>query len=136
MITKAGKEAFYKLFERVELDYSQYDSTKQTLSLIVRNARTLARLAVDECNGPWWRNTRDYTSSEMEAWQAELEVKQTRTEARLAALAAELPHVDGKPWTVTTKGDPRGYVVLLVPPTPELIDTLSNTWGREGYGVA
>ena len=129
--TKAGRE----LAARFDLG-QQYTDTVGVFSLIVRHAKRLDRLAVEECNGPWWmdrenaRIQRAFASGALEdhahliarnrlrmrLWEEDRDARETATYARISELVAELSAITGDTWNVELGGDPRGYVVKLTPP--------------------
>jgi len=88
------------------------------VSVMIRHARSLERLAVEECNGPAWLDHRTARPGELERWGERIEARQERLAERLGELMGELaatvPEFDGV--MVEVGGDPRGYVVRIVWP--------------------
>lgn len=112
-ITKASRD----LAPCVGLEFAGPDALG-ILSVMIRHARTLERLAVEECNGPAWLERREARPGELERWGERIEAKQERLAGRLFELLGELcaavPEFDGV--SLEVRGDPRGYVVRLVWP--------------------
>jgi len=88
------------------------------LSVIVRHSKSLERLAVAECNGPDWADSKCWTQAKQEKWELDLEAKQEKLERRILQLWGELvtlvPSLEGV--TPELAGDPRGYVVRFAWP--------------------
>jgi len=91
---------------------------EQTTYRVLRLASTLARLAVAQCNGDWpadhgtaWKTAEcPFCRS---AWAVSALKRNGCPDCRAeAALRAALA---GTPFRAVTQGDPRGYVVRLVP---------------------
>lgn len=98
-------------------------------SAIARAATTAQRIAEELCNGPHWVNApipQPEYGRRMDRWQAQLEARDAKLEARIGELVKLL----GPGYGVILNGDPRGCVVKLTTP-----DARSNDFGREGVCV-
>lgn len=115
MATKKGRELAAMLGEFQHWTLAM----TETCSLIMRNAATLDRLAVEECNGPAWADRPTATPERLNAWGQALQAKWDRTAARITCLVESFPDTDSGPITVRLGGDPRGFVVVLVVPRGE-----------------
>ncbi len=123
-ITRKGRELAH------ELGLSEFGHNAEICSLIMRHARTLQRLAEEECNGPGdWVNSIPYPEAGhiYDKWQARVEKQQENYSSRVKFLASQLDGILG----VHISGDPRGTVVKLI-----RRDNKYNTWGGEESGWA
>jgi len=113
-ITKKGTELFYQVYEHIDVDYSQWDDIKETLSLLSRHAVTHRKLAEYACNGDPIRNMygrMDAATIDRIAQEREeaAEKRSDNIEARIIEIAKRLPHV-----SLEIQGDPRGCTVRLI----------------------
>lgn len=100
--------------------------------MLMRNAATHGRLAVESCNGhpihssPHANTDAARVSRLQQAWEARIKRQEKACELRITAICQDLG------LTPDFGGDPRGYTVKVQLPTGA-----SNTWGgrEDGWGI-
>jgi hypothetical protein len=100
-----------------ELGLPNERQTLELISLICRNAQRMHTQQVADCSYEW---------SQAPAYQKRME----ETSARIDTLAAELAEMHPG-YILSTRGDPRGYCVYILPP-----DGRSPDWGGAGVGMS
>lgn len=101
----------------------------QVAKLLMRHARTYARVQEAMCNGVKW-DARYDTNESFRKRQEAHEQWCARKDAQLEKRITEIVEGLGKGWGVKLGGDPRGCTVKLVLPSGRTDD-----FGGEGYCV-
>ena len=113
-ISKIGTLLYYELNEALG-DSATIDRNRlDDVCLLHKRIKRYATRQEQACTYEW-------------AWGDKWDKQDARLEKSIFDLAVSLPGITG----VTFQGDPRGYVVKL-----QLVNGASNTWGKDGWGVA
>lgn len=106
------------------------DECIRAARLLLRHAKTHARLAEESCNGHPAQSSPTMPTDQLgklqDAWDARIKREEERTEKRIREICAAFS------LAVHFGGDPRGYTVKLKLPSGTY-----NSWGgsEDGYGV-